>query len=99
MMHHAVSTEVVEQAGRTCEDIRGFFPASADRCTYISYADMKKKKTKQVVHASGDNEATQSSSRQDIFLMRRTTMRSMRISCSNSWRQMSTISSGYGLLT
>ena len=38
----------------------GLLPARADRCTYISYADVKKKKTKQVVHASGDNEATQS---------------------------------------
>ena len=34
-------------------------PARADRCTYISYADVKKK-TRQVAHASGDNEATQS---------------------------------------
>ena len=43
----------------------GLLPARADRCTYISYADVKKKKkkkkkTKQVAHASGDNEATQS---------------------------------------
>ena len=38
----------------------GLLPARADRCTYISYADVKKKKTKQVVHATGDNEATQS---------------------------------------
>ena len=37
----------------------GLLPARADRCTYISYADVKKK-TKQVAHASGDNEATQS---------------------------------------
>ena len=43
----------------------GLLPARADRCTYISYADVKKKKkkkkkkkTKQVAHASGDNEAT-----------------------------------------
>ena len=38
----------------------GLLPARADRCTYISYADVKKKKAKQVEHASGDNEATQS---------------------------------------
>ena len=40
----------------------GLLPARADRCTYVSYADVKKKKkkTKQVVHATGDNEATQS---------------------------------------
>ena len=38
----------------------GLLPARADRCTYVSYADVKKKKIKQVVHASGDNEATQS---------------------------------------
>ena len=37
----------------------GLLPARADRCTYVSYADVKKK-TKQVVHATGDNEATQS---------------------------------------
>ena len=37
----------------------GLLPARADRCTYISYADVKKK-NKQVAHASGDNEATQS---------------------------------------
>ena len=37
----------------------GLLPARADRCTYVSYADTKKK-TKQVVHATGDNEATQS---------------------------------------
>ena len=38
----------------------GLLPARADRCTYISYADVMKKKTKQVAHASGDSEATQS---------------------------------------
>ena len=38
----------------------GLLPARADRCTYVSYADVKKKKIKQVVHATGDNEATQS---------------------------------------
>ena len=38
----------------------GVLPARADRCTYISSVDVKKKKTKQVAHASGDNEATQS---------------------------------------
>ena len=39
----------------------GLLPARADRCTYVSYADVKKKKKiKQVVHATGDNEATQS---------------------------------------
>ena len=38
----------------------GLLPARADGCTYISYADVKKKKAKQVAHASGDNEATQS---------------------------------------
>ena len=37
----------------------GLLPARADRCTYVSYADVKKK-IKQVVHATGDNEATQS---------------------------------------
>ena len=37
----------------------GLLPARADRCTYVSYADVKKK-TKQVVRATGDNEATQS---------------------------------------
>ena len=37
----------------------GLLPARADRCTYISYADVKKK-IRQVAHASGDNEATQS---------------------------------------
>ena len=38
----------------------GLLPARADRCTYISYVHVKKKKAKQVAHASGDNEATQS---------------------------------------
>ena len=38
----------------------GLRPARADRCTYISYADVKKKKAKQVARASGDNEAAQS---------------------------------------
>ena len=38
----------------------GLLPARADRCTCISYADVKKKKTRQVALASGDNEATQS---------------------------------------
>ena len=38
----------------------GLLPARADRCTYVSYTDVKKKKMKQVVHATGDNEATQS---------------------------------------
>ena len=37
----------------------GLLPARADRCTYISYADVKKK-AKQVARASGDNEGTQS---------------------------------------
>ena len=40
--------------------MHGLLPARAGRCTYISYADVKKKKAKQVAHASGDNEATQS---------------------------------------
>ena len=38
----------------------GLLPTRADRCTYISYADVKKKKAKQVAHASGDNQASQS---------------------------------------
>ena len=38
----------------------GLLPARADRCTYVSYADVKKRKAKQVARASGDNEATQS---------------------------------------
>ena len=38
----------------------GLLPVRADRCTYITYADVKKKKAKQVAHASGDSEATQS---------------------------------------
>ena len=37
----------------------GLLPARTDS-TYISYADVKKRKAKQVAHASGDNEATQS---------------------------------------
>ena len=39
----------------------GLLPARVDRCTYVSYADVKKKKVKQVAHASDDVEATQSS--------------------------------------
>ena len=38
----------------------GLLPARADRCTYVSYSDGNKKKVKQVAHASGDSEATQS---------------------------------------
>ena len=38
----------------------GLLPVRADRCTYISYADVKKRKARQVAHASDDNEATQS---------------------------------------
>ena len=37
----------------------GLLPARADRCAYVSYTDLKKK-VKQVAHASGDSEATQS---------------------------------------
>ena len=40
-------------------DAMGLLTARADRCTYVSYADVKKK-IKQVVHATGDNQATQS---------------------------------------
>ena len=38
----------------------GLLPAGSDRCTYVSYTDVKKKKVKQVARASGDSEATQS---------------------------------------
>ena len=76
----------------------GLLPARADRCTYISYADVKKK-TKQVAHASGDNEATQSFEQTGHPLDEENyTMRSMRTSCSSSWRRMSMTSSGCGLL-
>ena len=37
----------------------GFSPLEQTDAHYISYADVKKKKAKQVAHASGDNEATQ----------------------------------------
>ena len=59
LRHERCATKVVEQAGCSCEDY-GASPGRADRCTYISYADVKRKKAKQVAHASGDNEATQS---------------------------------------
>ena len=54
MMHHE-SWNRLDAAVKAM----GLLPARADRCTYVSYADVKKK-TKQVGHATGDNEATQS---------------------------------------
>ena len=56
MMHHASGGIDLDAAVKAM----GLLPARADRCTYVSYADVKKKKIKQVVHATGDNEATQS---------------------------------------
>ena len=42
--------------------VMGLLPARADRCTYVSYTDVKKKKkkVKQAAHASDDVKATQS---------------------------------------